>query len=55
VIKNTIDIHDFKDILDNVSVYEKDIDTVVISMPGIVKNGRHCPTCTSGNIRWKQR
>ena len=39
VIKNTIDIHDFEDILDTVSVYEKDIDTVVISMPGIVKNG----------------
>ena len=39
VIKDRIDIRDFEDILDTVSIYEKDIDTVVISMPGIVRNG----------------
>lgn len=40
VIKDRIDIHDFEDILNTVSVYEPDIETVVISMPGIVRNGR---------------
>lgn len=39
-IKDRIDIHDFEDIMDVVSAYEKDIETVVISMPGIVNEGK---------------
>lgn len=39
IIKDTIDYHDFEDIIDIVSVYEKDLDTVVLSVPGVVHNG----------------
>ncbi|MCR5794550.1 MAG: ROK family protein [Solobacterium sp.] len=39
IIKDTIDYHDFEDILDIVSLYEKDLDTVVLSVPGVVHNG----------------
>jgi len=39
IIKDRIDYHDFEDILNTVSVYEKDIDTVVISVPGVVHKG----------------
>lgn len=39
VVKNKIDYQDFEDILDTVSVLEQDIDTVVISVPGVVHDG----------------
>ena len=39
IIKDRINYHDFEDILDTVSVYERDIDTVVLSVPGVVHNG----------------
>jgi cellobiose-specific phosphotransferase system component IIB len=39
VVKEKIDYHDFEDILDTVSVLEDDIDSVVISVPGVVHDG----------------
>lgn len=39
VIKNRIEYHDFEDILDIVSVLENDIDTVIVSIPGVVHDG----------------
>lgn len=39
VVKNTIEYHDFEDILDTVSVLEDDIDSVIISVPGVVHDG----------------
>ena len=39
IIKDAMDYHDFEDILDFLSVYEKDIETVVLSVPGVVHNG----------------
>ena len=39
VIKNRIEYHDFEDIMDTVSVLEHDIDTVIVSIPGVVHDG----------------
>lgn len=39
VVKDRIDYHDFEDILDTVSVLEDNLDTVVISIPGVVHDG----------------